>query len=60
MQLDVLSKASSVRTRTASSRYSSFSLPHFVILHDALQHRPGILKDVQHALEKGDAHNAEK
>ena len=42
------------------SRGCCFLFPSFVVLHDALQHGPGVLKDVCHALEQWDAHYAEE
>lgn len=38
----------------------SLPLPHLVVLHHALQHWPGVLKYVCHALEERNTHNAEK
>ena len=37
-----------------------FPLPHLVVLHHSLQHGPCVFKDVSHALEQRDAHNAEE
>lgn len=40
--------------------FSSLMLPHFEILHHALQHGSGFLKYVRHAFEKRNTHNAKE
>ena len=39
---------------------SSLAFPHLVVLHHALQHWACVLKNVCHALEERNAHNAEE